>query len=366
MVNRNNYLLTKAYLEHLRSVSQLDQRSIERYWVYLKHLLIWADETPLGSAHDVRPTFATYLASARLDQATGPLAPTTLKKIIQTVKRFFTWLRITSPREFRGVSAAWIGTLRPPRSVQPAEDHEFISLEEIQRIAALPIHPGDLARQRDRAAAVMLFVSGMRAGAFSTLPISAVDLAGRTVKQWPSLGVETKNGKSATTYVLEIPELLQVVEQWDGVVRSQLPADAMWYAPIISQWGEQTLSPEPPGQNRSIAVTKRIRKLHTEAGLPYRSPHKFRHGHAVYALQHAKTMADYKAVSMNLMHNDIRVTDGIYAPLAGNEVQRRIAGLTGQAFPQVSTDGDLVALIDNMPREQLSAVLIAIAQMMSV
>jgi len=39
-------------------------------------------------------------------------------------------------------------------------------------------------------------------------------------------------------------------------------------------------------------------------------------------------MADYKAVSMNLMHEDIRVTDGIYAPLAGHEVLDRIASLT--------------------------------------
>jgi hypothetical protein len=42
----------------------------------------------------------------------------------------------------------------------------------------------------------------MRAGAFSTLPISAVDLSSRTIKQWPALGVKTKNGKSATTYLL--------------------------------------------------------------------------------------------------------------------------------------------------------------------
>ncbi len=55
-------------------------------------------------------------------------------------------------------------------------------------------------------------------------------------------------------------------------------------------------------------------------GLPQKSPHQFRHGHAVYVLQHAKTVADYKAVSMNLMHVDIRVTDGICPPLAGHEV----------------------------------------------
>ncbi|HSD85086.1 MAG TPA: hypothetical protein VLG46_14555, partial [Anaerolineae bacterium] len=195
----------------------------------------------------------------------------------------------------------------------------------------------DLSLWRDQVGAVMLFLSGMRAGAFGTLPISAVDLSTRTIKQWPSLGVKTKNGKAATTYLLDIPELLAVVKEWDTFIRSQLPPTAMWYTPVISQWGEQILSPDAPGENRNLAVSKRMRKLFELTDLPYRSPHKFRHGHAVYALQHAKTMADYKAVSMNLMHEDIRVTDGIYAPLAGNDIQQRITGLTNQAaMPQAN------------------------------
>jgi site-specific recombinase XerD len=365
MVNRNNYQLTKAYLEYMQNVSQLNERSVERYWFYLKHLLIWADETLLSCAPDLRPTFSAYLASARLDKQSEPLAPTTLKKVIQTTKRFFTWLKTTYPRDFRGVSAAWIDTLRPPRSVEPAEDHEFISLEEIQRLASLQIDPDDLALQRDRAAAVMLFLSGMRAGAFSTLPIAAVDVSQRTVKQWPSLGVETKNGKSATTYLLDIPDLLAIVAEWDHYVREHLPPTAMWYAPIAHQWGEQRLSTGLPGENRSIALTKRTRKLFKFAGLPYKSPHKFRHGHAVYALQHAKTMADYKAVSMNLMHEDIRVTDGIYAPLASHDVQHRIAGLTSGAATVPSGNADLNALLQTLSKEQLSQAVIAIVQRMA-
>ena len=78
-------------------------------------------------------------------------------------------------------------------------------------------------------------------------------------------------------------------------------------------------------------------------------------------------MADYKAVSMNLMHNDIRVTDSIYAPLASNEVQRRIAGLTGSepgsAIP-VSDDG-VTNLIRFLSKEQLTTALMTIAQQLS-
>src|SRR5450759_537996 len=69
-----------------------------------------------------------------------------------------------------------------------------------------------------------------------------------------------------------------------------------------------------------------------------------------------ETMADYKAVSMNLMHTDIRVTDGIYAPLASDDVQRRITGLTN--LPIAMTPGDdITKLMGNLSNEQQSQLL---------
>jgi len=67
VVNRSNYRLFKSYLEYLRSQAQLNDLSVERYWAYGKHLLLWADETPFSKAHEVKPAFACYLESARLD-----------------------------------------------------------------------------------------------------------------------------------------------------------------------------------------------------------------------------------------------------------------------------------------------------------
>ncbi len=362
MVNRQNYRLVKEYLAYQSEISQLDARSVERYWFYLKYLLLWADAVLLGRIANVRPTFSTFLATIRLDGESGSLSSATLKKIIQTVKRFMTWLKMTYPREFREMPVAWIEALRPPRSVEQTSEHEFVTLDEVLQLSTLKIDEDNLALRRDQAGTAMLFLSGMRATAFGTLPIGAVNLTDRTVKQWPALGVATKNDKSATTYLLDIPELLSVVQVWDALVRAQLPSTAMWYTPIVSQWGVQVLSAESPGANRGQAVAKRLRHLFEVAGLPARSPHKFRHGHAVYALQHAKTMADYKAVSMNLMHEDIRVTDGIYAPLAGNEVRKRIAGLTASSTGPLIVDSDLTAFVGSLSKGQLSEALIAIGQ----
>lgn len=59
------------------------------------------------------------------------------------------------------------------------------------------------------------------------------------------------------------------------------------------------------------------------------SPHKFRHGHALYGLLHARDMADVKALSQNLMHANIGITDSIYAVLSSEDQRERIRGLGG-------------------------------------
>ena len=364
MVNRDNYLTSRSYLEYLRDVRQLKSRSIDRYWAYLKHLLLWADEALLSDAPAIRPTFPTYLSSTRPESHGDPLAPATVRKIIQTAKRFFHWCLVTFTQDFRGFPRSWIDTLQPPRAViQQPQEHEFVTLEEVRALIARD--PGDdMALRRDQAAAALLFLSGMRASAFASLPVEAIDLDSWSVKQWPSLGVRTKNGKAATTYLLDIPDLREAVADWDAVVRPQLPLSAAWYAPIISEWGDQFLSSDRPGKNRGQAVNKRLRKLFEKAGVPYQSAHRFRHGHAVFALQHAKTMADYKAVSMNLMHSDIRVTDSIYAPLAGDDVRQRIAGLTGEIsnHQDTSPDSDLVDRLRGLSDAELAQLLKAAAE----
>ena len=62
-------------------------------------------------------------------------------------------------------------------------------------------------------------------------------------------------------------------------------------------------------------------------GLPYHSPHKFRHGHAVYALKNAKDVPALKAVSQNLMHANLSITDGVYGILSETDIKKQIISL---------------------------------------
>jgi integrase len=172
-------------------------------------------------------------------------------------------------------------------------------------------------------------------------------------------------GKSATTYLLEIPELMEPVQDWDRHVRSHLPDTAMWYTPTLNYWGDQKLTARSPGSCRVTSLGKRMRKLFAAAQLPHKSPHKFRHGHAVFSLQNAQTMADYKAVSMNLMHADISVTDGIYAPLAGEEVKQRIANLTLDPHERPNGSKEFYLDSGDLSREEIACRLMELARRLS-
>jgi len=357
VVNRQNYLWVKAHLLYLREVVQLHEASVTRYWAYLRHLLLWADETLVTQAEQIRPTFPAHIVAEAQRPAGAGLAPATIKKILQSSQRFLRWLKQTYPSDCRTLSLTWIETLRPPRLPERQVEHEYVTLHEVLKLAHLCVEPNNLSLRRDQAGALLLFLSGMRVSALGSLPIAAVDIPGQAVKQWPALGIRTKNSRSATTYLLPIPELLDVVETWDRYVRDQLPPTAMWFTPIVNDWGKHSLTSNPAGASRSVAIGRRLRKLFELIGLPYKSAHKFRHGHAVWALQHAQNMADYKAISQNLMHSDIRITDGIYAPLLGGEVQQRISSLSTEPGSVMAGDKSMSSYLGQLSRREMSEAL---------
>jgi len=363
MVERQNYLKVKLFLKYMEEVQQVSKSSLDRYSFYMRHLLLWANEHSLGESLAIRPTLQAYAAGLPCRDGGNPLAFETQKKIIETSKRFFTWAKATYPKEFTKVTLTWIETLRPPRTPQLGGDPVYVSEEEIDHLISIKVSKDDLCLLRDRAAAARLYLTGERISAFTTSPILALDLRDRCVRQWPELGVHTKFGKKATTFLLPIPKLIDIVTEWDEMVRSNLPHNYPWYAPIEQRWGEQAFSKEPPGKNRHQALEKRLKLLYALAGLPYKSAHKFRHGHAVFGLMHAQTMADYKAISVNLMHDSLTVTDEIYARIMENDVKNRIHGLANN--PVLCPDNELQAMIYKLSPQQLPLALTYIATRLS-
>lgn len=336
MINKKNWRLSKEYLEHRRHVDQLTNGSMKVEECHLRYVLEWCGSTPFQKVRGIRPVLPEYLMLARHYRSKEPLTSNFLKKVLVTSRRFFTWLNENKP-EFKALNLAWVKTLKVKRMSMVPGNKEFVTYDEILRIAAAPAE--DTFERRIKAAACFLYLSGMRIGAFLTIPIKAVDIENRTVLQYPSIGVRTKNSKSAKTILLNIPELLKVVKEWDEEIRQLLPVHAFWFPPLSPDSGEIDKDRLSVGEFRDGNFRKNLRKWLAVVGLPYHSPHKFRHGHVHYGLDHAGSIADYKAVSMNVMHSSMEITDQFYSIQNDEEIKIRIDGLgNGKKISQDQVD----------------------------
>lgn len=324
MVNRGNWKAVKSYLRHRKDIGLLAPESIRLEETWLRYLLEWSEETSFNNSEKLRPAYMAHLLNLKSSRSLKPLSHEYLRKVISSARRFLIWLQ-KHDRSYRSIPFTWLESLKLPRPVRPASVHEYVTLDEINAIASAPTY--SLVHKRVQAAAVFLFLSGMRVGAFTTLPLEAVNIRDFTVLQWPSLGVKTKIQKTATTYLLDIPVLSIVASKWDEVVREVLPKHGYWFAPISPETGEINPDFREVGVHRQAKLRKDLKEWLARVDLPYHSPHKLRHGHAVYALKQARDMADHKAVSQNLMHSNISVTDGIYGILSADDTRKRIANL---------------------------------------
>jgi site-specific recombinase XerC len=352
MICRQNYFDVNKWLDYQRDVRQLSNKTLTKYKSSIKHLLEWADDVPLPSAHKIRPVYPAYLRDFPVMRNDKPIGRT-LSKATQDLgcmlaRNFFTWAR-RSLSEYCGVDLTWIETIKPARQPEVVRRRELYTLDDV--LALTEPLPGDTLRiKRDKAAVALLFLSGMRVGAFVTLPVLALDLEGLEVKQWPELGVATKNGKAATTYLLDISQLLAVVRAWDEIVRPAVSPRAMWYTRLKYNPAVDDVildeSTEPNPRRRGL-VRNALCDLSRLSGVGYLSPHKLRHGHAVYALKHARTVAELKAVSQNLMHSSLSITDEIYSVLDNDDVKGVITGFGG------SGPGDQQSVVEML--EQLLA-----------
>lgn len=325
MINRDNFKLVKKYLDYRDRVLQNDPQTVRHGWVALRHLLEWADDTPFQKANKIHNTFPDHLLSARNDGKAMQISSGHMIKILSFARYFFEWAKRENNYQFREISLNWIDSLQVRRSKRAASKlvrREYWSLEDVMKIMAIPADT--IRTKRDKAAMAFIYLSAMRGGAFVTLPIEAVDIKNRRILQLPELGVQTKNSKAAITTLLPIPSLLSVVSEWDAYVRSiAINGQVPWYP----QLSYDSLSIEGREQVVNVVLSSRrgvlydgLKALCRLAGVEWKSPHKIRHGHGVYGMKHAKTMAELKALSQNMMHETVVTTDGTYGRFAEDDI----------------------------------------------
>ncbi|MBN1919851.1 MAG: site-specific integrase [Anaerolineae bacterium] len=348
LICRENWMDVQAYLAYCEKTKRNTAATIKRQWGLLRHALEWSKDRPFPQSPSNTTSFPDYLeqvgiVSTRSDGKTGKLSPVTKRRALEELVRFFHFMRKIDPKRYppHAVNDEWLASLKILTKENQVIEHEFYTFTEVERLAAAPNHDETLTQFRLRAAIALLFLSGMRVGALVTLPLKAINLsvAHPVIWQWGLYGVQTKNSKPINTYLLQIPNLLKIVTQWDDLVRSQLQPDALWFADITRD-GMALTGKTRGGQSRGDAVRKGLHSLCESIGISYKHPHCLRHGHIVYAVKRARDMKALTAISQNVGHGDLTVTLQVYGKLTGDDIQVSIASLTqSDTFSPSTLDG---------------------------
>ena len=331
MINRDNYLDVKKYVAFLKDVSQNDDRTIATLRSRFKHLLEWADGSRFSAAQKIKPTFPGYLAGLKGDDGQPSIGTAHFASCCKTARAFFKWARAEYPRTYKDIDLNWIVSIKPPKARSEQSEVKtrvYYKVEEAIQLATCEVDT--IMLKRMQAAVAFLFLSGMRIGAFVSMPIKCVDLETMQVMQLPAMGVNTKNHKAAVTTLLNIPELVEVIMNWDAFLRERVPDHILWYAPFTHDLQPADVNPAKERiKTRQDNFRDDLKQLCAIAGVKYKSAHKFRHGHTVWALKRAKDMEQLKAISQNLMHSTVGITDGIYGNLVNDDVHNVISSLAG-------------------------------------
>ncbi|PKO02215.1 MAG: hypothetical protein CVU43_08855 [Chloroflexi bacterium HGW-Chloroflexi-5] len=338
MINRDNWRLVKEYISYRTGLNRFSSKSIRLEETWLDHTLLWLGDKSIDQAPKIKPSFSEFVTSSE-KQYSKEYA----RKLISANRRFIIWVSLHKEGYRKKLNPAWIDDLQLPSISDVDKDHEYVSYDEIMQMAHAPVDT--LRDQRIQAAAILWFLSGIRIGAFVTLPIKAVNLDQLEIYQFPSLGVQTKLRKKGTTDLLDLPELLEIPKRWDKLVRSQLPDTSFWFAPLSPETGSFDRSITAVGKNRSQRAYKDLKDWLDRAGLPFHSPHKFRHGYATYCMNHYKELPQLKAFSQNLMHSSITITDSVYGILSNASKKKNLLKLNPE---KNETSEDLIQKLDEI------------------
>ena len=217
-----NFENLQEFLDYLKKNEHCQPNTITTYEHYMDKLLDWAGDHYLYKAPQFKEGFPEYLD--RLIKEDGSsFSMHFISGACSFARRFFSYAIGELPYyDGKVIRTKYINSIRPIEQPAKINDIKYYTIEEMLQIAAVDCKD-DLIMRRTQAGVIFLFLSGMRITAFLSLPISAVDLENYTVRQEPASGVYTKLNHADITPLFSIKGLIDIVKDWDKLVRSTCP-----------------------------------------------------------------------------------------------------------------------------------------------
>jgi integrase len=260
----------------------------------------------------------------RLPKKDGGLSNSTIRHRASHLSAFFKWLR--NQDGFRRLSGNIPDYFLLPRATMartlPRDDKRYPSIEDALRmVQAMPSRT--LQERRDKAMVAFAFVTGLRAGALTSLWLKHLDMEGKTVVQ-DAREMRAKNGKSFRVFWFPRTEgFQQIFCEWIAEIFALgfTAQDAVFpeVKDLISDFED---SPPVAPLKTSRALQTAFERASATIDEEY-SPHVARHTLKALGDKLCRTSEERKAWSLNLGHSSERITETHY----GKMPDQRRAGI---------------------------------------
>lgn len=249
---------------------------------------------------------------------------------LRHLKKFFSWL--SSQRGYKStITPDLIQYLNPTDEEKKlANQKKPINKPTLEYVIKLceSIKINNAIDLRDRAIIAFLLITGVRHKALITLPLGCLRIDKGVVDQDPLLGVETKFSKKIISFIFNFDDrLVKYIVEWVNYLISKgfgsqdplFPCAKNNYS-AESNCFENANDVEAKFWKHHERLRCVLKKRSSETGLPYFSPHTFRHATIELGLKHINTGEELKAFSQSMGHERITTTLTDYGNLTADQL----------------------------------------------
>jgi integrase len=312
-----------------------NERIKYRYFVYLKEAKHLSEQTLDAAAKalvrfeshtqfkDFRAfhyqqaiAFKAHLANQKNQKSGQPLSKATLYSTLAALQRFFQWLagQPSYKSRLKYSDADYFNLSDNDIRIATARRTPNIpTIEQIMHVITTMSAKNDI-ELRNRALLAFTILTGARDGAIASMKLKHVDLIRGCVQQ-DAREVKTKFRKTFTTYFFPIEGCAQkIFNEWVHHLQDKklwgnndplFPATQVDLSPINEF---EVTGLDKNHWSNATPIRKIFRDAFEKAGLPYFTPHSFRHTLVRLGESLCNTPEDFKAWSQNLGHEAVLTT----------------------------------------------------------
>ena len=320
-----NESVKRAFYKYLENAKRFSPNSIQ---CYESSIWLWEEYANGADFKLFNQTkaeeFKDWLKNKKKKKSQEPVGLSYCYDRLRFLKVFFEWLsKQPSYRKINQTAIDYLNLTRAEaRIATQSKAKEFPPLEVV-KVTIESINGKTEIEMRDKALISLMFLTGARISAISTLSMQCFDREKSVIYQDPKLGVKTKNSKRIVTAIMEFSFYKEpkgyFLEWFDYLEKEKefKPTDPIFPATKIENGKDNlgyynTEEVEPIFWKNGDSARKIFQKRSSQAGVKYYNPHSFRDLLVKEISKLPITEEEKKAFSQNLGHEDTGTTFGSY------------------------------------------------------